>query len=106
MLLQEREFWGPPAYTTTLVDEKGAPIGIAWANGDITMVPTKSRVGEVVKDYDGTVATIVWDGAYVVPGSGLTKGRLLAVDGPPYLDSLVVFCNMLKVRGDGKAAGL
>ena len=89
MTLKELEYWGTPPYTTTLEDEQGHPIGIVYSDGTITMVdPSKdSRVGQK-RNTQWLTCEVVWDGAMDDPNGGRSKGRLLPVKGPSYVDSL------------------
>ena len=91
MLLKDVEFWynGKPPYVVTLEDESGLPIGLVYTDGTIVLTePSKnSRVGQEVRQ-QGEVAAVVWDGAMDDPAGGHSKGRLLPVKGPAYIDSL------------------
>ena len=79
MLLKDLMYWhdGKPPYTVVLEDEKGHPIGIVYTDGTVSYCSTSSKSEDVV-----------WDGGSKDPNGGHSKGRLLPVKGPAYIDSL------------------
>lgn len=87
MTKQELDFqWGErPPYPITITDSTGMPLGIKWPDGVYTP-GEPSRVGHFTKEGH----LIVWDGA-MENNTDRTKGRLLAIEGPPYYDSLRIF---------------
>jgi hypothetical protein len=95
MTKEEIGYWGAPPYTVVLEDNKGHPEAIVYTDGTIVPVGT-SNVGRTHID-KGTAMEVVWDGSMPDPSRGChTKGRLLPVQGPPYVDSLRVFYRLVK----------
>ncbi len=89
MLLKDVDAKNLPPYPVTIEDEKGHPLG--WLNGPILTECGASNVGNDVTTTRG-VYTVVWDGSKPDPSKvGSTKGRLLPVIGPRYVDSLKIY---------------
>ena len=85
MTKEELDFWGTPPYQCTLTNKWGHPIGTIYPDGTITYLPA-SNIGS--KDRDGN--TVVWNGTKT-NSFDRTKGRLLPIQGPRYIDSTTVF---------------
>ncbi len=87
MTREELEFWGQPPYQVTLTNNVGHPLGTLSPDGTFIECGA-SNVGKVSRgDPDYVVS---WDGSKPDPmPGGSTKGRLLPVKGPRYIDSLV-----------------
>lgn len=95
MTLEELQYWGTPPVTTTLTDNFGHPLGIIWPDGTITHCPPSNIGKELVEGY-----VISWDGGKPDPLGGHSKGRLLPLDGPRYVDSTQVFGYMARELED------
>lgn len=109
MTKAEFAYWGTPVVATTLTDDLGKfPIGYINHLGVVEVwdPATVSRVGTTVTTPRGDYE-IVWDGAKPArPGDrwDYTKGRLLPVEGPPYVDSLKALAGLVRVHDYGKDA--
>jgi hypothetical protein len=76
----------PPPYVVVIEDLAGHPLVMLFTDGTSQVVGS-SNVGKADKD-----GTVVWDGAKPDPmPNGHTKGRLLPVKGPRYVDSLTIY---------------
>jgi len=77
----------------TVCDPVGQPI--AWLDGNGTnTVLQPSNVGKVVKIGEREY-TVTWDGCKPDPmKNGSTKGRLLPIKGPRYVDSLTIYSHL------------
>jgi hypothetical protein len=86
MTWKDYEYWQPP-YAVTITGAAGHPLGWVDATGTFHPCPA-SKVGEA----RGESHVVVWDGGMPDPmKGGNSKGRLLPLHGPRYVDSLTMY---------------
>lgn len=90
MLKKDYDYFKPFPYPVVIEDAAGHPLGRMLPNGTYIGLDA-SNVGKAVVS-GGREYVVVWDGCKPDPmKNGNSKGRLLSLSGPPYVDSLTIY---------------